>query len=67
MNIGINLNGYYDEEGNWQRTKFCFVDCGENCTCQPPMGLHYSRAHDKRQVPEPALGDTNPNDMLEKQ
>lgn len=29
-------DGYYDENGVWQRTKFCFVDCGERCTCKPP-------------------------------
>ena len=30
-------DGYYDDDGLWQRTKFCFVDCGENCTCKEPM------------------------------
>ena len=29
-------DGYYDDDGSWQRTKFCFVDCGENCTCREP-------------------------------
>ena len=42
------LDGYYDDEGNWQRTKYCFVSCGERCTCMPPGNLHYSVAHDKR-------------------
>lgn len=40
-------DGYYDDTGNWQRTKFCFIDCGERCTCMPPAGQHYSEAHDK--------------------
>jgi hypothetical protein len=40
-------DGYYDDEGNWQRTKFCFVQC-QHCTCQPPGLLFYSVAHDKR-------------------
>lgn len=33
------LGGYYDASGVWQRTKFCFVDCGDRCTCQPPNGV----------------------------
>lgn len=40
-------NGYYDDTGNWQRTKFCFVQC-QHCTCGPPGGLYYNTAHDKR-------------------
>jgi len=43
-------DGYYDDEGNWQRTKFCFMAC-EHCTCQPPGLLYYSKAHDKRLRP----------------
>lgn len=43
----MSLNGYYDENGNWQRTKFCFMAC-RHCDCMPPSGLHYSAAHDKR-------------------
>lgn len=34
-----SLDGYYDDKGNWQRTKFCFVDCGGRCTCKPPLGV----------------------------
>jgi hypothetical protein len=45
-------DGYYDDTGNWQRTKFCFVDCGTRCTCRAPGNLFYSVAHDKR-VPKP--------------
>lgn len=48
LHTGLGLNGYYDENGNWQRTKFCFVSCGQRCDCLPPGGLHYSAAHDKR-------------------
>lgn len=40
-------DGYYDEQGNWQRTKFCFRYCGPSCTCGPPLGQYYSEAHDK--------------------
>lgn len=50
-------DGHYDERGNWQRTKFCFISCGAACTCGPPMGLWYSAAHDKameKATPEPA-------------
>lgn len=41
-------DGYYDDNGDWQRSKFCFVSCGDACTCMPPFGVHYSAAHDKR-------------------
>jgi hypothetical protein len=44
--FGRSADGYYDETGHWQRTKFCFVSCGDRCTCRPPMG-YYSEAHDK--------------------
>jgi hypothetical protein len=44
-------DGYYDDTGNWQCTKFCFVQC-QHCMCQPPGLLYYSVAHDKR-VPKP--------------
>lgn len=40
-------DGYYDDNGEWQRTKFCFVAC-QHCTCMPPGGRFYSEAHDKR-------------------
>jgi hypothetical protein len=43
----FGLNGYYDDNGNWQRTKFCFMAC-QRCDCQPPGGLHYSALHDHR-------------------
>ncbi len=32
-------DGYYDDKGTWRRAKFCFVDCGDRCTCKPPMGV----------------------------
>lgn len=41
-------DGYYDDNGEWQRTKFCHVSCGAECTCMPPLGAFYSAAHDKR-------------------
>lgn len=41
-------DGYYDDNGEWQRTKFCFVSCGAACTCMPPGGQFYSAEHDKR-------------------
>ena len=34
-------DGYYDANGDWQRSKFCFVDCGSNCTCKPPNGIYH--------------------------
>lgn len=40
--------GHYDDNGEWQRTKFCFVDCGDQCDCVPPFGQYYSALHDKR-------------------
>ena len=41
-------DGYYDEEGRWQRTKHCFIYCGpEKCTCGPPMGLYKIEPKDK--------------------
>jgi hypothetical protein len=40
-------DGYYNEEGYWTRTKFCFVSCGERCTCRAP-GPHYNPVYDKR-------------------
>lgn len=30
-------DGYCDKNGVWQRTKFCFVDCGDRCTCREPF------------------------------
>lgn len=32
--------GYYDNNGHWQRTKFCFVSCGDRCDCGPPNGVY---------------------------
>ena len=32
--------GYYDEEGHWIRTKYCFVSCGARCDCGPPFGQY---------------------------
>lgn len=47
MSLFTSRDGYYDEEGWWQRTKFCFVSCGARCTCMPPAG-YYNAAYDKR-------------------
>ena len=55
--IGTLSDGYYDDEGMWQRTKFCFVYCRERCTCQPPMGAHYNPDFDKRIDKAEALRD----------
>lgn len=41
-------NGMYDENGNWQSSKKCFVHCGDRCDCGPPMGIYYDRSKDKR-------------------
>ena len=41
-------DGYYDNHGQWQRSKFCFVACGASCTCGPPMGRWYAPEHDTR-------------------
>lgn len=38
MNMPQQPHGFYDADGFWQRTKFCHVDCGERCTCKPPLG-----------------------------
>lgn len=54
--IGSGHNGYYDEHGNWQRTKFCFMSCGDRCDCGPPGGLYYSAEYDQRLKP-PADGE----------
>lgn len=32
--------GYYDENGTWVQTKFCFISCGERCDCTPPGGVY---------------------------
>ena len=32
-------SGYFDNDGKWVQTKFCFVSCGEECDCQPPFHL----------------------------
>ena len=62
MNLAPNFDGGYDENGHWQRTKFCFISCGKRCTCRPPFGMWYSMAHDvKRQ----ALDWSHPKKMDE--
>lgn len=48
QNFPTHADGYYDDTGQWQRTKFCFTSCGARCTCLPPNGQSYSAAHDKR-------------------
>lgn len=62
-----SLNGYYDERGHWQRTKFCFMSCGHRCDCGPPGGLWYSAAHDKSKHPQPVgpyPGTGSPSDYF---
>lgn len=41
-------DGGYDANGHWQRTKFCFFDCGDRCTCMPPMGVFQLPILDER-------------------
>ncbi len=50
MSLFDHRDGYYDEHGTWQRTKFCFVDCGDRCTCKPPNG-HYQKPGTKKPTP----------------
>jgi len=38
LHSGMGRDGYYDDNGHWQRTKFCFAAC-VNCTCGPPGGM----------------------------
>lgn len=57
LHSGFSLNGYYDETGHWQRTKFCFVAC-THCDCGPPGGLYYSAAHDQLRNQTAHLGVT---------
>jgi hypothetical protein len=63
MSIGqISLNGYYDETGHWQRTKFCFVSCGDHCDCGPPMGMYYNPAYDRNKEQEVKQDDAPTSD-----
>ncbi len=39
MSLTGNSDGYYDTNGHWVRTKLCFTDCGDRCTCRPPGGM----------------------------
>lgn len=39
--------GHYGENGQWVQTKRCFASCGAACDCTPPLGQHYSAAHDR--------------------
>ncbi len=48
----FSANGYYDDTGHWQRTKFCFVSCGARCTCGPPGGVYYNPLYDKSKEKE---------------
>ena len=54
------VNGYYDDNGIWKRTKFCFAPC-HDCTCAPPNGQYYSLAHDKTRVMPHAIFWLNVN------
>lgn len=36
----IMRDGYYNENNVWVRTKYCFVDCGDRCTCKPPNEIY---------------------------
>lgn len=39
---GFGDGGHYDNNGQWVRTKFCFVYCGpERCNCMPPGGVDH--------------------------
>jgi hypothetical protein len=40
-------NGHYDDQGRWQRTKFCFRSCGHRCDCGPPGNRWYDEKFDK--------------------
>ena len=48
MSLFPTLNGFYDDEGNWQRTKFCVISCGDQCDCMPPNMKLYEESKDKR-------------------
>lgn len=50
MMLGGLENGYYDGTGQWQRTKYCFADCGALCDCGPPLGVQYNVTFDKRYI-----------------
>jgi hypothetical protein len=51
-------DGYYDEKGQWQRTKFCLVYCGpERCTCGPP--------YEKKIMDDPIMSEGKYEDWLE--
>lgn len=54
--LGYSLNGYYDDEGHWQRMKFCFQSCGPACDCGPPGGIWYDARHDVRLAAMMAAG-----------
>lgn len=43
-----NRDGYYDENGNWKRTKLCFMHCGSRCTCSPPGGIYFRPPEEKK-------------------
>lgn len=53
----MGRDGYYDDNGHWQRLKRCFMSCGDRCTCMPPNGRYYSEEHDinkiKKKEPKP--------------
>ena len=51
MSLTPVIHGGYDENGNWQRYKICFVSCGNRCTCMPPDGKFYNAEYDKRVSP----------------
>jgi hypothetical protein len=55
-----SADGYYDDNGEWQRTKYCFVSCGAQCTCGPPGGIWYSAVHDRRLAGTSAGGAIGP-------
>jgi len=55
MSFGYRLDGYYDENGRWQRTKFCFVYCGERCTCMPRGPLYRVDLDTSKQVKPPPV------------
>lgn len=44
MSLVDRRDGYYDADGNWQRTRYCFVACPpDKCTCKPPGGIWHKK------------------------
>lgn len=52
-------HGYYDTNGHWQRTKCCFVYCGDRCTCKPPNGIYTLKNKIKTEAEESSNENRN--------